>query len=147
MPPNRRRERFITQPRLARIPRMTHDSRFAPDAPSTDQDALDRLRRFGGDKLLGEMITLFLAAAPERLEAARAAATSGDAESAERALHSLKSSAAQLGAMRMQRLSELGEHAAKSVLLDQVLPIIDELSHEHRRVHAWLTAARDGGAP
>lgn len=125
---------------------MTHDSRSDTDAQPTDQDALDRLRRFGGDKLLGEMITLFLAAAPERIQTAREAAGRGEAAVAERALHALKSSAAQLGAMRMQRLSERGEHAARSGSLDQVLPIVEELAEEHGRVHAWLSAARDGDA-
>ena len=142
----RRRERFVSIPRLPRIPAMNHLSRAEADAPATDQDALDRLRRFGGDKLLREMITLFLAAMPERIRTAHDAARRGEGEVAERALHSLKSSAAQLGAMRMQRLSERGEHAARSGSFDEVLPIVEELSREQARVHAWLSAARDGDA-
>ncbi|HEY2066061.1 MAG TPA: Hpt domain-containing protein [Gemmatimonadaceae bacterium] len=125
---------------------MTPLSRSEADAPPTDQEALDRLRRFGGDKLLREMITLFLAAVPERIQTARDAARRGEGAVAERALHSLKSSAAQLGAMHMQRLSERGERAAREGSLDAVLPIVEELSQEHGRVHAWLSAARDGGA-
>lgn len=122
-----------------------HSSRNI-DAPATDHEALERLRRFGGDKLLREMIALFLGATPERIEAARKAALGGDAAAAERALHSLKSSAAQLGAMRMQHLSERGEHAARAGSLDDVLPIVHEISEEHARVRAWLSAARTGGA-
>lgn len=125
---------------------MNRPSSHEIDAPATDHEALERLRRFGGDKLLREMIALFLGAAPERIETARRAALNGDAESAERALHSLKSSAAQLGAMRMQHLSERGERAARAGSLDDVLPIVHELSQEHGRVRAWLSAARTGGA-
>jgi HPt (histidine-containing phosphotransfer) domain-containing protein len=114
--------------------------------PDTDPAALDRLKRFGGGKLLGEMIALFLVAAPERIGTARSAAAQGDAESAERALHSLKSSAAQLGALRLQRLSELGEHQVRAGSLDGVGELATELGEELSRVEAWLIRARDEGA-
>jgi HPt (histidine-containing phosphotransfer) domain-containing protein len=113
--------------------------------PATDPSALDRLKRFGGAKLLGEMIALFLVAVPERIEAARAAGVRGDLEAAERALHSLKSSAAQLGAMRMQRLSEQGENRARAGSLDGLAALTQELEQELVRVRDWLTEARDPG--
>jgi two-component system sensor histidine kinase/response regulator len=113
------------------------------ELPATDPAALDRLKRFGGGKLLGEMIALFLAAAPERIAAARTASTGGDAAAAELALHSLKSSSAQLGAMRMQRLSEEGEHRARGGSLDGLSQLTDELEEELERVREWLTRARD----
>jgi two-component system sensor histidine kinase/response regulator len=115
--------------------------------PPTDPAALDRLRRFGGDTLLGKMIDLFLAAAPERIEAAVRAQAAGDVEGVERALHSLKSSSAQLGAVRMQRLSEQGEHRAREGSLDGVAQLTSELEAELARVRDWLTTARDEGAP
>lgn len=117
------------------------------DPPATDASALERLRRFGGGKLLGEMIALFLAAAPERIAAARAATESGDVAGAEQALHSLKSSSAQLGAMQLQRLSERGERLAGSGTLDGVDRIVLDLEDEFSRVQGWLTTIRDGGAP
>ena len=76
--------------------------------PTTDDASLERLRRFGGGKLLGEMIALFLLAAPERINAARLGLSAHDVKATEMALHALKSSSAQLGAMKMQRLSEAG---------------------------------------
>ena len=72
--------------------------------PTTDDASLERLKRFGGGKLLREMIALFCSAAPERISAARAGVEAGDAHATEQAMHSLKSSSAQLGALRMQRL-------------------------------------------
>jgi HPt (histidine-containing phosphotransfer) domain-containing protein len=115
------------------------------EPPSFDQSALDRLQRFGGGKLLREMIALFLASAPERVAAARLGVETGDAPAAEMALHSLKSSAAQLGAMRMQRLCEQGESLAHTGTLDIVSLLVHDLEGELVEVQRWLTNARDGG--
>ena len=111
--------------------------------PATDATALDRLRRFGGGTLLGRMVDLFLIAAPERIEAAASAAAAGDVEGVERALHSLKSSSAQLGALRMQRLSEQGEHLARAGSLDGMTQLMSTLEAELARVREWLANARD----
>ena len=116
------------------------------ELPATDPSALDRLKKFGGDKLLGEMIALFLATAPERIAAARAAGARKDVDGAERALHSLRSSAAQLGAMHLQCLSEQGEHRARAGSLDGLTQLADGLEQELARVRAWLIRARDEGA-
>ena len=47
--------------------------------PAIDREALTRLERFGGIKLLHEMIALFLENARERLAAAADALDAGDA--------------------------------------------------------------------
>jgi len=110
-----------------------------------DPAALDRLKRFGGDTLLGKMIALFLEAAPTRLEAARDALARNQAADVELALHSLKSSSAQLGALRMQRLSAQGEHQARTGSLDGLRALTDALDQELARVREWLITARDEG--
>ena len=112
---------------------------------STDSAALDRLRRFGGGKLLRDMIALFLVAAPERLAAARSALAGENVSGAELALHSLKSSSAQLGAMRMHHLCDEGERRTREGSLDGVPALIDELEHEFSRVREWRTNAQDEG--
>ena len=117
------------------------------ELPSTDSASLERLKRFGGGKLLSEMIALFISAAPERIGAARAGLASGDANAAEMALHSLKSSSAQLGAMRMQRLSEAGERMAHTGSLDGVDAIVKNLEDEFPRIQQWLERSRDAGTP
>ena len=114
--------------------------------PATDVTALIRLRRFGGDALLGKMIDLFLVAAPERIEAAVRAEAAGDVTGVEQALHSLKSSSAQLGALHMQRLSERGEHQARGGSLEGIALLTSELDAELARVRDWLTTAREEGA-
>ena len=118
----------------------------AHEPPATDASALERLERFGGGTLLRQMIALFLTAAPERIEATRGAAARGDVAAAELALHSLKASSAQLGAMRMQRLSEQGEHLARSGALDGVADLTRQLNDELVRVRDWLARARDEAA-
>ena len=113
------------------------------EAPDTDASALERLRRFGGGTLLHKMIGLFLEAAPARIESTRSACERGDGSGAELALHSLKSSAAQLGAMRMQRLSEAGEYLARAGSLGEVQGVLGQLEDELGRVEEWLVRARD----
>lgn len=114
--------------------------------PTLDATALDRLRRFGGGNLLGRMIDLFLVAAAERIDAATVAAAAGDHGGVERALHSLKSSSAQLGALHMQRLSEQGETEARAGSLARAAELTSALEDEFARVRVWLARAREEGA-
>ena len=109
--------------------------------PATDEASLERLRKFGGGKLLGEMIALFLHAAPERISAARLGLSSNDVKATEMALHALKSSSAQLGALRMQRLCERGEKIARAGSLDNVAALVQNLEEEFPRVQSWLERA------
>jgi HPt (histidine-containing phosphotransfer) domain-containing protein len=117
----------------------------AAEPVSMDPEALERLRRFGGGKLLGEMVRLFLEAAPGRIDAARVGSEAGDAPATELALHSLKSSSAQLGAMRMQRLCGQGEQLAKAGDLGIVGLLVADLEAEFQRVQEWLRGYPDGG--
>jgi len=77
-----------------------------------DQTALDRLRDFGGDKLLRGMIELFVKNAPDKATAARTALDAGDAPALKAALHGLKSSAGQLGASTVHAACAAGEEMA-----------------------------------
>jgi HPt (histidine-containing phosphotransfer) domain-containing protein len=121
---------------------MDSDATTHADFPETDPAALDRLRRFGGDKLLGDMITLFLEAMPVRLAAARSGFVRSDAPAVEHELHALKSSAAQLGALRLHRLTQEGERLARAGTLDGLAELLDALDAEMPRVRTWLTEAR-----
>ena len=80
--------------------------------PLIDEAALDRLRGFGGDKLLHGMIELFLRNAPSRAADAREALDCGDAAALRAALHALKSSAGQLGAVSVHEACVAGEELA-----------------------------------
>jgi HPt (histidine-containing phosphotransfer) domain-containing protein len=124
---------------------MEEQSLADAEEPANDASALDRLKRFGGGKLLTEMIALFLTVAPERVAAARQAHQAGDLPTLERALHSLKGSAAQLGARRLQRLSERGERLAGLGTVAGVPILVQELDEELARVCEWLIKAREEG--
>lgn len=113
------------------------------ELPTTDAESLERLRRFGGGKLLNQMIALFDTAAPERIAAARAGLAAGDPHPVEQALHALKSSAAQLGAMRLQRLCERGELIARGGSLDTIDGLVEQIDDELGRVKVWLESARN----
>ncbi|HUX32982.1 MAG TPA: hypothetical protein VMV51_03850, partial [Gemmatimonadaceae bacterium] len=53
-------------------------------------DAIARLRKFGGDVLVHQMIEAMLAGAPARIATLRDAVAAGDAAGARAAMHSLK---------------------------------------------------------
>ena len=77
-----------------------------------DPTAAGRLRRLGGDDLVRRMGEMFLALGEERLAAARSGLAGGDLDALERAAHSLKSSAGNLGATALaDRASRLEQPA------------------------------------
>jgi two-component system, sensor histidine kinase and response regulator len=120
---------------------------YGDDTLPHNPAALTRLRSWGGDKLLGEMVALFARDVPERLRTAREALGRGDLQAVGRAGHSLKSSSAQMGAQRMQRIArevetgaESGDPTATALLLDQ----LDTAFAEHLE---WIREAGTTSAP
>jgi HPt (histidine-containing phosphotransfer) domain-containing protein len=91
-----------------------------PDVQSLlDEAALDRIRSFGGNKLLRGMIELFVKNAPTKAAEAREALDCGDAAALRAALHGLKSSAGQLGAVSVHGACVAGEELASRGELSQ----------------------------
>ena len=113
-----------------------------PELRAMDPDALARLRRFGGERLLNDMIALYLETARSRLAAAQEGLTSGDASATGNALHSLKSSSAQLGAARLSELCEEGEAIAQSGVLAGLDALLQASRDELERVERWLETER-----
>lgn len=75
--------------------------------------ALDRLREWGGDKLAHQMIRLFIENAGERRrQVAAGLSPDGDLDLTERGAHSLKSGAANVGAVRVVAAAAALEDAA-----------------------------------
>ena len=122
----------------------TRAAATASGLPATDPEALARLERFGGRKLLHEMIALYLRSAPARLSAAESGIAAGDAVAAENALHSLKSSSAQLGALRLSRLCEEGETIARAGQPASLASLLRASREELSLVEEWLNAVRAG---
>jgi two-component system, sensor histidine kinase and response regulator len=71
-----------------------------------DPSAFDRLLRIGGDSFLKQMIDLFLQDSSMKLESALSGSKAGDWNTVEQAVHSLKSSAGNIGATKLSQLSD-----------------------------------------
>lgn len=82
------------------------------DSQIIDPQALERLREWGGDKLAGQMVKLFLKNSGTRMDQIRGGVGDGDLEETERGAHSLKSSAANVGAELLRSLATRMESAA-----------------------------------
>lgn len=94
---------------------------------AVDPEALDRLREWGGDRLLAQMIRLFLSNAGTRVDQIRTGVREGIAREAEMGAHSLKSSAANLGAQRVRVLAADIELAAAAGDMEPVARVLPEL--------------------
>ncbi len=79
-----------------------------------DPAAFQRLRAWGGDELLGKIVSLFLEHAPTRLAEVETGLAEGDLERVERGAHALKSSAANLGGTALQQVCTRLEAAAEA---------------------------------
>ncbi|MEM7515384.1 MAG: Hpt domain-containing protein [Planctomycetota bacterium] len=86
-----------------------------------DLSVIEMLRELGGDDdpgLVVELIDLFLADAPSRIEEIQTGLRTGDFELLERAAHTLKSSSANLGARELSQicleLEDMGRKAEAS---------------------------------
>ena len=82
------------------------------DAVVIDPQTHARLEEWGGTVLVTQMIRLFLANAPTRLDQIRKGLSEEGIAEAERGVHSLKSSAGNVGAVTVSRIAaEMEERA------------------------------------
>ncbi len=103
-----------------------------------------RLREWGGDKLAGQMVRLFLDNSGTRMDQIRAGATGDDVSEAEKGSHSLKSSAANVGAHVLRALAGEIESAAASGDVDAIRTIVPGLEDAYSRAIADLETIMDG---
>jgi HPt (histidine-containing phosphotransfer) domain-containing protein len=99
------------------------------------------LQEEGEPDLVRQLIALFLAGTPPRLDALRAAAAGGAATALAREAHALKGSCASLGAHAMARLCEELEALDGPEDLARATATVDRLATEYDRVRAALSAA------
>jgi HPt (histidine-containing phosphotransfer) domain-containing protein len=87
-----------------------------PDLPLVDEAVLADLLTSTGDDpaFVRELVETYLAETPEQLEAITAAIDADDADALVRPAHTLKSSSATLGAMRLSALARELEIAGRS---------------------------------
>jgi HPt (histidine-containing phosphotransfer) domain-containing protein len=116
------------------------------DAHIIDPRAHERLKEWGGDKLAGQMVRLFLKNSGTRMDQIRVGAESGDLDEAERGAHSLKSSAANIGAEVVRTYATRVESAALEKDLDQVRRLLPELETAFSGAMAELETIEKGFA-
>ncbi len=97
------------------------------DSTIIDPAGLGRLEEWGGPKLVKEMIRLFLEHGPARMDQIRIVLESDDLDQPERGSHSLKSSAANLGAGRVRRIADEIELAASNGEVERVRELLPGL--------------------
>src|SRR5262245_22880040 len=107
-----------------------------------DPAALERLRKLGGDALILRMFELFLGHAGSKVAEARARYDAGDLPAVERAAHSVKSSAGNLGAMRLFELAGTLERLAASGDLSEAARVVDEVERAFDCVKARIDEQR-----
>lgn len=114
------------------------------EAEPLDRSALERLQEWGGDKLLAQMIRLFLENAPGRMSQIRDGIKGGDIHEAEKGAHSLKSSAANVGAHQVRNLAADMERAASGEDVAGVQELLPPLEHAFAEAISALEAVEKG---
>ncbi len=103
-----------------------------------DVQALEKLRKLGGEDLVSKMVTLFTSHAEAAIRDAIAGLSNGNFESVQHAAHSLKSSAGNLGAWRVQHLSDRIEQMAEQGS-GEIQPLLTELESAYLKAKGRLT--------
>lgn len=119
-----------------------------------DPGVIARLEKLGAG-FPRKLIALFLEHTPRRLDTALAGGRAGDWKAVEDAAHSLKSSAGNLGAVRLRELADRVEAAAASAAAPsgraegnaEVTALLAELETAYARTKELLIAIREKGAP
>jgi HPt (histidine-containing phosphotransfer) domain-containing protein len=108
------------------------------ETDSIDMQALERLRRIGGEALLSKIVTLFVSHAEPAIKQATACLEVGDLDSVQRAAHALKSSAGNLGAQQLQNLAGRIEQLAEDQKAGEIQPLLADLELAYLRAKARL---------
>jgi HPt (histidine-containing phosphotransfer) domain-containing protein len=102
------------------------------DLPLVDMAQMERLNEWGGPELQRKMIELFLEHATERLDQIREGVSSRNSGMAETGAHTLKSSAGNVGATRVQMLAKDAEALAETGRLEELQNLLPSIEEEFR---------------
>lgn len=114
------------------------------DLQILDQGALDRLKEWGGEKLLAQMLRLFLDNAPGRMSQIRNGVAGGNIKETEKGAHSLKSSAANIGAEQVRAIAANMERAAADGDVAAVTTLLPSLEAAFAQAIGALETAERG---
>ena len=108
-------------------------------------EELRALARAGNAGLLGRLQASFARDTPGRLRALRAAVADGDADAVAFTTHTLKGSAANLGAVQVVRLCQRIESLPATAAAGIVEPLLAELEQGAARAQAELARLAETG--
>jgi PAS domain S-box-containing protein len=120
---------------------LVRSSEHGKEASALDQQALDELRKLqmdGEPDIVQELGGMFLDRAPARINAMKDALARGDAGSLKREAHNLKSSSANLGALRLSGLCKDLEILGRSGELQGAQELMEKAEAEFERVRTAL---------
>lgn len=103
-----------------------------------DTRTLDNIRSLGIPHILQELIGIYLADTPKLMDKLRSAVNSQDPPLLRMAAHSLKSSSANVGALRLASLFKQLEEMGRSGLLQNAEDLLDEAEAEYEAVKTSL---------
>lgn len=109
-----------------------------------DSAGLARLHEWGGQALVTKMVDLFIDLTPDKMERIEMGVALGNADEIERSAHSLKSSAANLGALDLQKILERIEQHAEKKAVDSVGEILPALRKVYEETLAELKIFSQG---
>ena len=119
------------------------------DIPIVDERVLNEVKESTGDDIgfVRELVETYLADAPAQLDAMTAAIEADDAEALVRPSHTLKSSSATVGAMRLSSVARELEMAGRTGALEPSVPDRLEAARTEWEAAAdafaaWLDRAR-----
>ena len=102
--------------------------------------SLRELQDDGDPDIIAEVGGLFLEHSPQKIAAILKAVENGDAKGLQTAAHSLKSSSAYVGAMRLSELSRELEMMGRSQVMDGAEEKAERLNREYKQVMMELDA-------
>jgi HPt (histidine-containing phosphotransfer) domain-containing protein len=114
------------------------------DSQIIDPQALERLREWGGEKLAGQMVRLFLKNSGTRMDQIRSGVAGSDLQETERGAHSLKSSAANIGAETLRAMATRMESAALDESVDDARRLLPELESAYENAMRELVTIEKG---
>jgi PAS domain S-box-containing protein len=119
----------------------------APEPTSLDHSILDEVLEFagkGGEELVRDLIGLFFAEMPARIDNLRKGVKHADPECVTRAAHAMKGGAGNLGAVRAAALCTQLERQSRAGDLTGAGAIVAELEAEMERLRGLLQARLEG---
>jgi HPt (histidine-containing phosphotransfer) domain-containing protein len=107
-----------------------------------DPAVLDTLRQLtvpGEEDVLAQVLTLFLAEVPPRVQRLTEACRAGDAVAMQRAAHSLKGSSGNIGARALYDVCRQIDERGKAGDVAGAVPLLERLAAECARVETAIT--------